>query len=91
MLAIGGATVVLCLNFVLLSAFLFFASRANGRLVIEINTDDGTQVTHTYALEAQGKRMRVKTLVVGSKAPIPGGIPFERLFNRVDATPAVAP
>ncbi len=68
-----------------------FASRANGRLVIEINTDDGTQVTHTYALEAQGKRMRVKTLVVGSKAPIPGGIPFERLFNRVDATPAVAP
>lgn len=68
-----------------------FASRENGRLVIEINTDDGTQVTHTYAIEAQGKRMRVKTQVVSSKAPIPGGIPFERLYNRVDATPAAAP
>ena len=68
-----------------------FATRANGRLVIEINTDDGTQVTHTYQLEAQGKRMRVKTLVVSSKAPMPGGIPFERLYNRIDATPAVAP
>jgi hypothetical protein len=68
-----------------------FASRESGRLVVEINTDDGTQVTHTYQLEAQGKRMRVKTLVVSSKAPMPGGIPFERLYNRVDATPAVAP
>lgn len=68
-----------------------FASRENGRLVVEINTDDGTRVTHTYQLEAQGRRMRVKTLVVSSKAPMPGGIPLERLYNRVDATPAVAP
>jgi hypothetical protein len=68
-----------------------FASRENGRLVVEINTDDGTQVTHTYQLEAQGKRLRVKTLVVSNKAPIPGGIPFERLYSRVDATPVVAP
>ena len=35
--------------------------------------------------------MRVKTQVVSSKAPMPGGIPFERLYNRVAATPAVAP
>ncbi len=68
-----------------------FASRESGRLVVEINTDDGTQVTHTYQLEAQGKRLRVKTQVVSSKAPIPGGIPFERLYNRVDPAAAVAP
>ena len=67
------------------------ATRENGRLVIELNTDDGTQVTHTYLLEAAGRRMRVKTLVVGSKAPVPGGIAFERLYNRSDATPAATP
>jgi hypothetical protein len=68
-----------------------YASRESGRLVVEINTDDGTQVTHTYQLEAQGKRLRVKTQVLSSKAPIPGGIPFERLYNRVDPAAAVGP
>jgi hypothetical protein len=73
-----------------------FASRGNATLVIEINTGDGTQVTHTYALEAQGMRMRVKTLVISKKAPIPGGIAFERLYNRrlynrVDVAPKAAP
>lgn len=68
-----------------------FASRENGRLVVEINTDDGTQATYTYSLEAQGKRLRVKTLVVSSEAPMPGGIPFERLYNRVESAPAAAP
>ncbi len=68
-----------------------FASRENGRLVIEINTDDGAQVTHVYTLEAQGDRMRVKTRVVSAKAPIPGGIPFERLYDRIDSATADAP
>lgn len=68
-----------------------FASRENGRLVVEINTDDGTQVTHSYQLEAQGNRLRVKTLIVSNKAPIPGGIPFERLYNRVEPAAPVAP
>jgi hypothetical protein len=68
-----------------------FASRENGRLVIEINTDDGTQVTHTYALEAQGQRLRIRTVVVSSQAPIPGGIPFERLYDRVDPAATTTP
>ncbi len=61
-----------------------FAGHENGNLVIEINTDDGVQVTHTYMLEAQGRRLRVKTLVLSREAPLPGGIPIERIFQRVD-------
>jgi hypothetical protein len=61
-----------------------FAGHENGNLVVEINTDDGVQVTHTYMLEAQGSRLRVKTLVISRDVPLPGGIPIERLFQRVD-------
>ncbi len=61
-----------------------FAGHENGNLVVEINTDDGVQVTHTYVLEAQGRRLRVKTLVLSRDAPMPGGIQIERIFQRVD-------
>ncbi len=61
-----------------------FASHENGNLVVEINTDDGVQVTHTDMLEAQGRRLRVKTLVLSREAPLPGGIPIERIFQRAD-------
>lgn len=68
-----------------------FASIESGRLVIEINTDDGTRVTHTYLIESQGKRLRIKSMVMTSKMPIPGGLPIERVFNRVESTSAVVP
>jgi hypothetical protein len=62
-----------------------FAGHEQGHLVVEINTDDGVQVTHTYVLEGQGERLRIKTRVFSPDAPIPGGIPIERIFRRADA------
>lgn len=63
-----------------------FASRESGPLVIEINTDDGVQVTHTYLLEAQGQRLRVKTHVLSRTIPLPGGVETERIYRRAAET-----
>ncbi|MGN6150446.1 MAG: hypothetical protein ACTHOH_00360 [Lysobacteraceae bacterium] len=68
-----------------------FATLEDGRLVIELDTGDGTRVTHTYLLEAQGKRLRVRTLVASSRLPMPGGLPLERVYDRVEAPAAVTP
>ena len=68
-----------------------FASIESGWLVIELDTDDGTRVTHTYQLEAQGKRLRIRSLVTSGKLPIPGGLPIEHVYDRVEPAAAVAP
>jgi hypothetical protein len=59
-----------------------FADWEDKKLVIEINTEDGVQVTHTYSLESQGERMRIQTRVAGATVPIPGGMEMERLYTR---------
>ena len=59
-----------------------FAAWEQGQFVVEFNTDDGARVTHTYALEDQGNRLRIRTNVAGRMSPIPGGIDMERVFVR---------
>lgn len=59
-----------------------FAAWEQNQFVVEFNTDDGARVTHTYALEDQGNRLRVHTNVAGRMSPIPGGIDMERVFVR---------
>ncbi len=66
-----------------------FASYESGDLVIEINSDNGVQVTHMYQLEAQGHRLRIKTHLVSKQIPMPGGIDSERLFDRVERSDRV--
>lgn len=59
-----------------------FAAWEKAQFVVEFNTDDGAQVTHTYSLEDQGNRLRIHTNVSGRMSPISGGIDMERLFVR---------
>lgn len=59
-----------------------FATWESTHFVVEFNTDDGAQVTHTYSLEDQGNRLRIHTNVSGRMSPISGGIDMERLFVR---------
>lgn len=59
-----------------------FAAWEKTHFVVEFNTDDGAQVTHTYSLEDQGNRLRIHTNVSGRMSPISGGIDMERLFVR---------
>lgn len=59
-----------------------FAAWEKTHFVVEFNTDDGAQVTHTYSLEDQGNRLRIHTNVSGRMSPVSGGIDMERLFVR---------
>ncbi len=59
-----------------------FVAWEDKRLVVEINTDDGIRMTHTYSLESQGERMRVRTSVTGRTVGIPGGMEMEHLYVR---------
>lgn len=59
-----------------------FAAWEQSQFVVEFNSDDGARVTHTYALEDQGRRLRIHTNVTEPGSPIPGGIDMERVFLR---------
>lgn len=59
-----------------------FAAWDQQQLVIEINTDDGVAVAHTYSLEQNGERLRVRTNVTGRMTRVPGGIDLERVYLR---------
>jgi hypothetical protein len=59
-----------------------FAAWEKNQFVVEFNTDDGARVTHTYALEDHGNRLRIHTNVAGRMSPVPGGIDMERVFVR---------
>ena len=62
-----------------------FASRQQGPLVVEISTDAGVRVVHTYRLENGGARLRVNTRMDARDMPMPGGLETERVFDRVVA------
>lgn len=70
---------------------LAFATREQGPLVIEIGTDAGVRIVHTYLLEAGGARLRVKTHMDARDLPMPGGLDTERVFNRVVADAGATP
>jgi hypothetical protein len=68
-----------------------FASREQGPLVIEIATDAGVRIVHTYQLENGGARLRVKTHMDARDMPMPGGLDTERVFDRVVADAGPSP
>jgi hypothetical protein len=68
-----------------------FASRQQGPLVIEIATDAGVRVVHTYRLENGGARLRVNTRMEARDMPMPGGLETERVFDRVVADAGPTP
>lgn len=59
-----------------------FAAWEQQQLVIEINTDDGVSVAHTYSLEQNGELLRIRTHVTGRMTHVPGGINLERVYLR---------
>lgn len=68
-----------------------FAMRENGALVVEINTDDGVQIVHTYTLEDGRDSLRVTSQVFAPDVPIPGGIESEHIYRRAATQAASAP
>jgi hypothetical protein len=68
-----------------------FASRQQGPLVIEIATDAGVRIVHTYRLENGGARLRVNTRMEARDMPMPGGLETERVFDRVVADAGPTP
>lgn len=55
-------------------------------LHVEFRAPEDVEVIHTYSLEANGTRLRVRTNVSGRRLSIPGGLEIERVYNRVSPT-----
>jgi len=58
------------------------AIRSSQGLIVEFQTSNGAVITHTYLLEAEGSRLRIRTHVSGGHISVPSGLDLQRVYNR---------